>query len=76
VRAEHDLKLEFGDIFHDTAGENWVFVGWMNNTVGKEAMFVKELTGRAQVWDYHASMTETLIRKFPDLKRKRICAAS
>lgn len=77
-RAEHDFALAFGDIVHDADKKRWVFIGWRHNTAGAFPIFAKEQLGEIaldgwtnSIWTYYAAMTETLLRKFPELERYR-----
>jgi glutamate-1-semialdehyde aminotransferase len=77
VRAEDHLDVPVGAVLTDEDGNDQVFIGWRRNTVGHEMMFVRPyVRDRAyRRWDYptelfvyHASMLDTLLRKFPKLK--------
>jgi hypothetical protein len=76
-RAEEVFEVPLGTVLTDETGVNQVFVGWRRNTVGCEMVFVRAYNGRERPrriwvdWEpyvYHASMADTLLRKFPRLK--------
>lgn len=51
----------------------WIFIGWRRNTAGHEMVFVRSVQGadRGPPHLYHASMADTLCRKFTSLDRYR-----
>lgn len=78
ARACDELDLPMGLVVRCTAGKTWVFIGWRSNTVGPYPVFVRAQTGDRDrdgwgrdVQIYKASVTETLIRKFPVLAERR-----
>jgi hypothetical protein len=75
-RAEFVLtKTPLGAVVRegDEDGRKWIFVGWSSTTAGWEMNFVRAIkpTDRAPAFTYHASMADTLIRKFPALEQYR-----
>jgi hypothetical protein len=75
-RAEDAFDLPFGAVVHAADGHAWAFVGWRENSAGRNAWFVREQTPREtrEPIAYSAAHAATLERKFPDvagLRRKR-----
>ncbi len=78
-RAEFDLKdVPVGTVVRapdrGAIGREWIFIGWQRNTVGHEMLFVRAVlpNDRNNIpYLYHASMTETILRNFPDLAEWR-----
>jgi hypothetical protein len=68
TRTPLGLVLEEGN---GDDGRKWIFIGWQANTAGMEMHFARALkaSDRGLPWGYHASIAETLIRKFPGLSR-------
>jgi hypothetical protein len=76
LRAEEVYDPPIGAVLKDETGIDQVFLGWRLNTIGKEMVFARAYvdTERPQrSWYqfephiYHASMADTLLRKFPGL---------
>ncbi len=75
-RGEHHLDIPLGTVVtkSDARGGRYVFVGWRVNTVGREALFVRDQTGVVDSrppWTYHAAYLATLLREFPELAAYR-----
>jgi hypothetical protein len=81
VRAEDHLDVPIGEILTDEDGIEQVFIGWRLNSAGHEMVFIRpylkdksrgrEWTSPIEPFVYHASMLDTLLRKFPGLKEFR-----
>lgn len=81
-RAEDVYDVPLGTVLTDETGIDQVFVGWRRNTIGCEMVFARAYKGNEKpqrTWQeyepyiYHASMADTLLRKFPGLSTfKRI----
>jgi hypothetical protein len=56
-------------------GRRWIFIGWNENTAGREMFFVRSLSSTEPnvlpPWTYHASTAETLLKKFSGLDQYR-----
>lgn len=77
LRAEEVYDVPVGTVLKDETGVDQVFIGWRRNTVGREMVFARAYRGDEQPrrtwhdWElfvYHASMADTLLRKFPGLR--------
>ena len=74
-RAEDHLTVPIGTIVQDDKEKFFVFYGWSRNTVGLEMNFIQVpnpnqvFVKRGQPFTYHASGLQTILRKFPELKR-------
>jgi len=73
-RAWDDIPLQLGEVLTCEQGIRHVFIGWRSNSVGPFPVFVKEQIGEIArdgwantVHIYKASVTETVVRKFPEL---------
>lgn len=69
-QAFDDFNIPFGCVTTDVDGKRWVFCGWGQTTVSKEAMFTRELQPGERVslvtpYTYHCTTTATLLKKFP-----------
>lgn len=76
LNARADLvltRVPIGEIFEAEDDRKWIFIGWRRNTAGHEMVFVRSVKGsdRGDPFLYYASMTATLIKKFPALDRYR-----
>ena len=73
TRAEIDLAdTPLGAVVIARAdARRWIFIGWNENTAGREMFFVRALSSigpnSLPPWTYHASITETLMNKFHGL---------
>ena len=79
ARGEHWLDIPLGAVLTtpitDKIDATWVFIGWRQNTAGCEAVFVQAYFADQycggwmpnEPWAYHASMRDTLLKKFPGL---------
>lgn len=75
-QAAHDLDIPFGAVTTDAEGKRWVFCGWGQTTVSKEALLMRELQPGERIspvtpWSYHCTKTATLLKKFPLLEQYR-----
>jgi hypothetical protein len=73
-RCRQDLNLKFGDVVEAPDETLWVFAGWAYNTVGGEAVFIREFQDGEPArpgnpWSYKVSMTSTALHKFPKLEK-------
>lgn len=78
-RFEHNYleSLRPGKIFQDDECEEWIFCGWLQNTVGRFPFFTKVCkndrvvsggAGWGVPFTYHAANTTSLLKKFPGLR--------
>lgn len=69
-RCEDALAVRFGDVLTRTDGTRWVFVGWGENSAGREAIVVREMQpgehrSRVSPRIYMCSYVGTFLSKFP-----------
>lgn len=69
-QAFDDFDIPFGHVTTDVEGKRWVFCGWGQMTISKQAYFVRELQPGERLSlvtprTYHCTMTATLLKKFP-----------
>jgi hypothetical protein len=75
-QAYADLDIPLGTITTGYDGKRWVFCGWGQTTISKNAYLVRELQPGEPItlttpWTYRCTMTDTLLKKFPELEQYR-----
>lgn len=75
-QAFHDLDIPFGAVTTGYDGKQWVFCGWGQTTVSREAYLVREVQPGERLsvvtpYTYHCTKTVTLLARFPGLEQYR-----
>lgn len=71
-RAEDAFDIPIGTTVRDVNGVLYIMIGWMRNTMGRQAVFHMEIKGRYNDYTYRCAYSETLVSKFPEIERFRI----